>query len=170
MNKLTVELLDMLMAGRSVADDGRFGKDFEGRVKFLLGNVRGKAVSRQYLTDTRKLHQSIEIKSNGGKIGYTTERGYWTIQNYDLVIYANGYKGQGLEWILDNAIVAPANEFYQALADKALIKYGYDENKAVIVEYVQGLVSKKKAAAMKDLLTSFPTLYDWLIDMGIMKD
>lgn len=164
MNKgFTLEQIAKALENRSESDCGRYGKDFESKVKFILNNRKGRLVSPMGRTDTRKLGYKIEIKSNGGKLAYYTETGYKTIVDADLIIYASGYNGQGLEWILDNAIVANATEFYEMLDSLRMVKRNKDGT-----EYVQGLVSKVKASAMVEILTSFPTLYDWAMDNEII--
>jgi hypothetical protein len=131
-----------------------------------MNNTSGSLVSPSGRYDTIKKVNGkwcrFEIKTNGGKIAYTkktSRKMYEVYKHCAYIIYMYGYESQGLEWILDNAVVIPADEFFPMLERGGNVKRNYRmENGEKVLDrmYIQHNSKTKQKALLENMAQYLP--------------
>ena len=156
----------------SVADCGRYGKGYEGIIKYILQNYRGKVCSSGGCCDTLKkidgLLSDLECKTNCGKVICEET----DIRKKAYVIYCYGWDMQGVEFALYNSVVFNGQEFYNLLEEygrlKKPVEKAYKDGTIGIVQNIQEYKTSKVAQRkMEEIISYAPTLYDFLLDNNI---
>ena len=156
----------------SPLDCGRYGKGYEGVIKYILQNYKAKVCSAGGCSDTIKkidgLLSGLECKTNCGKVVCEET----DIRKKRYVIYCYKWDMQGVEYALNNSVVFNGQEFYDLLQEFGRLKKPvdkmYKDGTMGIVQNIQEYKTSKKAQATMELILTYGIpLYDFLLDNNI---